>query len=295
MIYSPSMRRKPVRVIKQIAVALLCLSAATMRAAAQDPAQNLVSRFADEHIAVELIAESAAVKPGTRAWLGIKLTHAAHWHTYWMNPGDSGLPTRLEWQLPTGIHAGEIAWPAPWRFEIGGLNNFGYDATVVLPVAIDIAADRKFDASIPFKVNAKWVVCSDDLCIPGKALLQLALPLTHSAPPVDAKVAALFLAARARTPRSMEWPVSLQVTGDKLHIELRASSLPNVATLDAFPTAAKLVGNARPTITRSGERLIVEAQKSDYFDIAPAMLSLVLTDTEHPQAWKVDIPWTTSK
>ena len=79
-----------------------------------------------EHVAVELIAERTALVPGGTAWLGLRLRHDPHWHTYWINPGDSGLETRLKWTLPPGFQAGAIAWPAPRRLAAGELTNFGY-------------------------------------------------------------------------------------------------------------------------------------------------------------------------
>ena len=65
--------------------------------------------------------------------------HQPHWHTYWKNAGDSGLPTKLEWTLPAGVTAGDIAWPAPQKIAIGTLANFGFEGTVLLPVPLTIA------------------------------------------------------------------------------------------------------------------------------------------------------------
>ena len=53
------------------------------------------------------------VEPGKPVWVGLQLAHAPEWHTYWKNSGDSGLPTMLEWTLPAGVSAGDIAWPTP--------------------------------------------------------------------------------------------------------------------------------------------------------------------------------------
>lgn len=39
------------------------------------------------------------IAPGKPAWLGLSLTHSKDWHTYWKNPGDSGLATYLRWRL----------------------------------------------------------------------------------------------------------------------------------------------------------------------------------------------------
>ena len=70
------------------------------------------------------------------------------WHTYWKNPGDSGLATSLSWTLPAGFAAGEIVWPTPQQLPVGPLMNFGYEGTLLLPVPVTVPADFK-GASLP--------------------------------------------------------------------------------------------------------------------------------------------------
>jgi len=50
--------------------------------------------------------------------VGLSLQHQPQWHTYWKNPGDSGLPTQLSWQLSAGAAAGQIAWPSPHALRV---------------------------------------------------------------------------------------------------------------------------------------------------------------------------------
>ena len=65
-------------------------------------------------VRAELLAHAPdGADPGKTVWLGLQLTHQPDWHTYWKNPGDSGLPIAVQWTLPTGITAGDIAWPVP--------------------------------------------------------------------------------------------------------------------------------------------------------------------------------------
>jgi hypothetical protein len=61
-------------------------------------------------------AGACARRRGARqapVWVGLQLAHQPEWHTYWKNAGDSGLPTQLQWTLPPGVSAGDIAWPVP--------------------------------------------------------------------------------------------------------------------------------------------------------------------------------------
>jgi thiol:disulfide interchange protein DsbD len=104
------------------------------------------------------------VAPGQPLWLGLKIEHQPHWHTYWKNPGDSGLPTTLGWTLPAGFAAGDIEWPTPRQLPIGPLMNFGYEDTLLLPVAVTVPADFS-GAALNVSLRADWLVCKD-VCIP---------------------------------------------------------------------------------------------------------------------------------
>ena len=146
----------------------------------------------------ELIADVARAVPGQPFRLGLRLKHDAGWHTYWRNPGDSGLPTRFEPVGPAGASYSAITWPAPQRLAIGGLANYGFEGEIVLsrevtlPVATDVKAAR-------FEVLAQWLVCKD-VCIPGEAALALEVPVAAAAVPAAADLRNLFDQNAARAP-----------------------------------------------------------------------------------------------
>ena len=81
---------------------------------------------ATDNVKARLVSEVAAVGPGQAFWVALELDIRDGWHTYWRNPGDSGEPTKLAWQLPPGFTAGDIVWTTPHRFEIAPLVNYGY-------------------------------------------------------------------------------------------------------------------------------------------------------------------------
>src|SRR5512139_3425212 len=126
------------------------------------------------HVRVELIADSVAPVKGRPVWIGVWFVLEPGWHVYWQNPGDSGGPPTIAWHLPRGVTAGDIQWPAPERIEAGPIVNYGYQGEVVLPVPLRVAPE----AAAGFTVGAsiKWLVCRD-MCLPGKADLELNLPL----------------------------------------------------------------------------------------------------------------------
>ena len=117
----------------------ICLGLAA--ALACSPAKTLAaSVVTTQEVRAELLVHAPqGLRPNAPAWLGLKIVHQPGWHTYWLNPGDSGLPTQLQWQLPEGLRAGEIQWPVPHRLPIGPLVNHGYEGTLLLTVPLAIS------------------------------------------------------------------------------------------------------------------------------------------------------------
>ena len=226
-------------------------------------------------LTVTLVSAQPALTPGRPAMLGLRLVHATGWHSYWINPGDSGLPTRVRWTLPPGFKADEIAWPAPRRFTVDGLANFGYDGEVLLPVALEVPANARAGDIVHVGVAVKWLVCHEE-CVPGDATLALDLPVDSVVAPLDAA----FAAARATEPESGAWKASAHDRGDRIEIEVRGADL-GTGPLDAFAEQSGVIANAPPRLSvRDGHALLTFA-KSEYFSTAPKALDLVIA---RPQA-----------
>ncbi len=150
-----------------------------------------------EGATIDLIAESKQAVPGETLTVAIRMVQEPHWHVYWINPGASGLPMELEWTLPEGVRAGEIQWPGPERFDVGGLVSYAYENTVLFLVPIEVPADFAAN-TLKLKVQAEWLICKD-FCLPDEAELNLALPVAAVAEPsVDAEA---FAKARADLPK----------------------------------------------------------------------------------------------
>jgi thiol:disulfide interchange protein DsbD len=155
------------------------------------PGQAVVTT---DQVRAELVAHAPqGLQPGQPVWLGLYIRHAPHWHTYWKNPGDSGLPTTLQWTLPAGASAGEIDWPTPRKLPIGPLVNYGYEGDLLLPVPLTLAAAP--GAPLQVKLRADWLVCKE-VCIPEGGDFTLSLAPGQSI----ASHAALFEAAWAARP-----------------------------------------------------------------------------------------------
>jgi thiol:disulfide interchange protein DsbD len=207
------------------------------------------------HVEAELVSRDGHFVPGKPIETALRLKIKPHWHTYWRNPGDSGLPTKLDWRLPDGFRAGSIDWPYPKRLPLGPLMNFGYEGEVLHLVKIETPHDWPAGKKAEFRAKAEWLVCSD-VCIPESAELSLTLPASLDTPKRTLFDAA-FADANAALPAA--GPVaSVQAISGKLRVavETRASG----SGILFFPYAEGLIGNAgTQTIDLSGSGTVVTA------------------------------------
>ena len=171
-----------------IAITLIAACAVSTGARAQIPSLNVAKGGSpsavvqNEQVRAELVAHAPdGVGAGKPVWLGLQIKHQPHWHTYWKNPGDSGLPTVLQWTLPSGVVAGDIAWPTPQRIPVGTMANYGFSDTILLPVPLTVASDFQPTpgGDLEVRLNASWLVCRQE-CIPQDGNFVLRVPAKGS-------------------------------------------------------------------------------------------------------------------
>ena len=172
-------------------------------------------------------------------------TWDAGWHTYWVNSGDSGLPTSIKWTLPPGFTAGPIQWPTPELHAMGPLVTYGYGGDVYLLTTITPPLEITRGGPSPvLKAHATWLVCQEE-CIPGRA--DLSFQVDYGVPTKYAPTLAQFFAsARARLPvANTRWDASGSYEGSKFNLVLKEKD-PSQAvrtTLRFFPEQPNTLGN----------------------------------------------------
>jgi len=276
--------------MRRLLALLLVLAAAP--AFAQSTASPSVVKT--DNIRAELVSEVSEVKAGEPFWVGLRLTIRPKWHTYWKNPGDSGLATEITWTLPAGAKAGPIVWPAPSFLNIGGVINYGYHDEVVLLTKITPPAE----ASGPLTLNAdaNWLVC-EDICIPEEGKFTLGLPVGAASKPANGDTRALFDKARRTVPMESPWPVrfGLSKAGDPT-LEVAAKGLKPESIRDVyfFPTEWGAVANmAKQTARVTADGITIALKRGDAKAAPPQQIAgtLVLTektgDGDHRQAFDV--------
>ena len=132
---------------------------------------------AKPQVQARLLCDGTALVPGQTIRLGVLLEPGAHWHTYWKNAGDSGLPSEFTWKLPAGWQPGALLWPLPGRFEAMGSVLYGYDRPALHQIRVRVPADLKAGQKLTLGVYASWLACNEETCVPGQADLTLSLPV----------------------------------------------------------------------------------------------------------------------
>ncbi|RVT83833.1 protein-disulfide reductase DsbD family protein [Inhella crocodyli] len=252
------------------ALALVLLGASALA-----PAQEQSAPVKSLQAAARLLAHAPeGVAPGKTLWLGLEIEHAPHWHTYWKNPGDSGLPTTLNWTLPAGLTAGEIQWPAPKKLPLGPMVNYGFEGTLLLPVAVSLPATLPAG---PLKIDlqAQWLVCKD-VCIPEEGQFSITLP---AGTPLTAHAAAFAAAQAAQPLTSPSIKAEARVSGATLVV--RAEGLPAAwrgREVAYFAADAGVIDHAqREQAEWAGEVLTLKVPLSPNRSESPTAMQAVLT------------------
>ncbi len=182
-------------------------------------------------VEARLYVDADAVAPGARVRAGVLLELDRGWHVYWRNSGDSGLPTRLDWDVP-GAEIGALAWPAPSVFrEAGGMiTTYGYAREVLLATEIEVPAPAH--GVLELEVAADFLVCKVQ-CIPGRIDLARSVPVAAETRPSPPAVHALFERWAARVPLDPQqagvrvealWSQSAIRPGDSFEAAIAATS-----------------------------------------------------------------------
>ncbi len=208
------------------------------------------------HGSLELIARNQWIAAGHTLDLGLRFQLEKGWHIYWVNPGDSGEPPRVEWQLPAGLTAGAIEWPAPRRLDTGSIVDYGYEDRVLLIVPLQAAPTLAAQQPVRLGAQVKLLVCSHEMCIPGKAELSLTLPIKSQPPAPDTLTAELFAATSKSLPRPAPGNWKFSVTDANDSFVLTANVGHQVTQAVFFPLAESQIENAAP------QKLVTE--KADF-------------------------------
>lgn len=226
-----------------LACALMSFPAAAQIAGKQPQANNIAAR---------LVADGPA-RAGEQVTLAIAFDPKPGWHGYWKNPGDAGYGLTLDWQLPAGWEAGEVLYPVPETLLIAGLMNHVYEGPHAVLVPLEVPATYDADGPPQIAVDARWLACTDKICVPESARLTLSLPM--AADGGDAR----FGRWRAELPPLIDRTAQFETAGDILRIAIPLPASLGVADPHLYIEQTGLVDYAATQqFARAGDWLVGE-------------------------------------
>lgn len=227
----------------------------------------------DNPVEAQLVSEVRSIQAGTPFTIGLRFRMEPHWHTYWKNPGDAGLPTTLEWELPEGFKAGPIQWPLPMIFELSGLTNYGYENEVFHLVTITPPQDLREKEMVTLIAHTTWLMC-EEVCIPGRADLSLVLPVGTNAPEWNEVWRPHFEGTRKRLPRSSDlWDVRAYLDGDEvtLKIDHTGESMASPEEVYFFSSDAQIDPNASQKLERAETGYLLTLKRSAFAELGESL------------------------
>src|SRR6516164_5542901 len=221
-----------------------------------------------ELVKASLLTDVDTIKPGQKFRLGVLYKIEPGWHIYWKYPGDSGIPTKIEWHLPPGFKAHDLQWPLPLRDkEPGDLEVFDYTSEVLLFATVE-APDALPPGTITIEAKTDWLVCQS-LCVPGSAQLKLDLGSGSSS---ASNAIQLFDKYSAQVPKPLAKGIQAQFNRSGKNLEISVSGVPNGEALDfyPFPPSDTEVGH----VSRNGSKrfLSIESEPKPINQIAGVLV-----------------------
>jgi DsbC/DsbD-like thiol-disulfide interchange protein/cytochrome c biogenesis protein CcdA len=221
----------------------------------------------ENSIKPELVAEGPAV-PGGEVELAILMRTKPGWHGYWINPGDAGLPIKIDWRLPQGASLAPLRFPVPDRLLVAGIVNYVYERDHAVLTRLRVPANAK--GVLPIRASAQWLACTDKVCVPEQGEFSLDVPVGRG----GASERARFDEWRRALPRPLASPAKFAIKGDRIEIAVPLPKSVAIGEPYFFPAEDGPIDYAAPqTFRRSDDLLIAELKRRRG---EPASLSGVL-------------------
>jgi len=208
---------------------------------------------------VELISEVDAIVPQRPFWVALRMKMDDHWHTYWKNPGDSGLPLTIQWDLPPGFSASEIYWPYPKRLDEAGLTTYGFEGEVFLLTRIDPPAILSHGDRKQIKAKVDFLAC-ELICVPGSAEVSLVLPVDFQ----GNRWSDILIKPREKLPiSSSPWMVAAKSYKDQIvvYLTIPKSSFYSLSNIQFFTEEKRSIEDAAVQVQSQiakGYRLVLK-------------------------------------
>jgi suppressor for copper-sensitivity B len=212
-------RRKSMGYVIRLAV-FCVLAAVGLHAHAHannDPVSGL---FQSPQSSARLVAAVQGTGDLATIPLALHIVLQPGWKTYWRSPGDAGYPLQIDVSGSTNVEEAKVAWPVPHRFQLFGLQTFGYGEEVAFPVMVTPVTAG---APIALKAKIRYLVC-EQICVPQDGDLTLDLPQGDATPSSYAPLVNRFASLVPKSGERLGWSVERVAVDQQSQLVVDAKS-----------------------------------------------------------------------
>ena len=208
-----------------VRVAVLCVLAAVSSIshvqADNEPASRL---FQTPQSSAQLISAVNGAGNLTEIPVALHIVLQPGWKTYWRTPGDAGYPPQIDVAGSTNVADATLLWPVPHRFQLFGLQTFGYGEEVAFPLMV---TPKIPGAPIALKAKVRYLVC-EQICVPQESDLALELPSAAATPSTFAPLVSRFTSLVPKGGERLGWSMERVAFDQQDHLVIDVKSTAEV-------------------------------------------------------------------
>lgn len=213
-----------------------------------------------------LVLENNGIEPGKTFHLGLLFKHQKGWHTYWKNPGDVGLPPKIEWKnLPKSFVTKEVIWAAPEVHKMGIIDVQSYHGEILHIHPIQAPKNLKVGSTFTLEGRLSWMMCSKQ-CVPAWEKISVTLPVVSQAKP-NKKYTEKFSFTRQSQPQTHELAIHAKSEGNYIELTFSpslSSPLPKDRELWFFCNENHITTQSLPKITSNAKGTTLRMLKTEW-------------------------------
>ena len=197
-------------------------------------AENLGS---DSNSSVEILSKEIVKISEDEYLIGVKFKFDQGWHTYWINPGDSGEKAKFDWNLPEGYKISNPKWPAPSTIPYPPLMTYGYENEVIILFSLykEIGSVKKGEITL----NSEWLACAD-ICLPQSGTTKINLNEIVSS---NFKTESKILKVKNNLPKKYPYLISASLKDNELNLSGQMNEKFKDSEIYFFPYDQNLISH----------------------------------------------------
>ena len=245
---------------------------------------NLFAKEKEQPAKLQVISETDGIVPGKIFHLGLHIVHSPGWHTYWKNPGDVGMPPKVEWKsIPDGFSPLPVVWASPEIHKMGIIDVQSFHGEVLHIHPIQAPDNLQLGTKLTLKGQLSWLMCSRK-CIPAWQEVEITLPVVKESKP-NPKWKKLFARTRDSQPQQLDWKIQAKTEGNHIELTIRPKvpgPLEEGHDLWFFCDENHVTTQELPTITHDKSSTKVRLLKTEW---APAKIPRLTGHLHLKKGW----------